>query len=150
MGFVLTCVGDAGNTTYKRSRRGDAEIDRAFIHVLKQSGEAHRVIEFAPYGYDERQYCSPALNLPVGVIMRTPHGEFAQYHTSADGLDFVQADALSDSLSKCCKVIDVLEYNRSTSISSRSANRNSGAAASTERSEERPNKKDREMAIFGF
>lgn len=111
-GFVLTCVGDAGNTTYKRSRRGDAEIDRAFIHVLKQSGEAHRVIEFSPYGYDERQYCSPAFNLPVGVIMRTPHGEFAQYHTSADGLDFVQADALSDSLSKCCKVIDVLEFNR--------------------------------------
>ena len=111
-GLVLTCVGDPGNITYKRSRRGDAEIDRAFVHVLKQSGQAHRVIEFSPYGYDERQYCSPGFNLPVGTMMRSPYGEFAQYHTSADNLDFVQAEALADSLSKCRDIIDVLEYNR--------------------------------------
>ena len=111
-GLVLTCVGDPGNVTYKRSRRGDAEIDRAFIHVLKQTGEAHRILEFSPYGYDERQYCSPGFNLPVGVMMRSPHGEFTQYHTSADNLDFVQAEALGDSLSKCRDVIDVLEHNR--------------------------------------
>ena len=111
-GFVLTCVGDAGNITYKRSRRGDAEIDRAFVHILKQSGEPHRVIEFSPYGYDERQYCSPGFNLPVGAMMRSPHGEFPQYHTSADNLDFVRPEALADSLSKCRDVIDVLEHNR--------------------------------------
>lgn len=111
-GLVLTCVGDAGNITYKRSRRGDAEIDRAFVQILKQSGETHRIVEFSPYGYDERQYCSPGFNLPVGCMMRSPHGEFAQYHTSADNLDFVQAAALTDSLSKCCEVIEVLEHNR--------------------------------------
>ncbi len=89
-GLVLTCLGDPGDLTYKRSRRGDAEIDQACLQVLKHSGRPYEVLDFYPYGYDERQYCSPAFNLPVGVLMRTPHGRFAQYHTSADDLDFVQ------------------------------------------------------------
>jgi aminopeptidase-like protein len=112
-GLVLTCVGDAGHITYKRSRRGDAEIDRAFNHFLKHSGEPYRVIDFSPYGYDERQFCSPGFNLPVGCLMRTPHGEFPEYHTSADNLEFVRAEALADSMVKCFAVIDTLEHNRS-------------------------------------
>ena len=111
-GLVLTCVGDASNLTYKRSRRGDAEIDRAFIHVLKHSGQPHSVIDFFPYGYDERQYCSPGFNLPVGCLMRARHGKFSEYHTSADNLDFVRAEALVDSLAKCFAVVEVLEANR--------------------------------------
>jgi aminopeptidase-like protein len=111
-GFVLTCVGDPAQLTYKRSRRGDTEIDRAFAHVLMQSGEPHEVIDFSPYGYDERQYCSPGFNLPVGCLMRSRHGEFPEYHTSADNLQFVRPEALADSLSKCRSVIDVLEHNR--------------------------------------
>ena len=111
-GLVLTCVGDGGNVTYKRSRRGDAEIDRAFTHILQHSGAPHRVIDFFPYGYDERQYCSPGFNLPVGVMMRSPHGEFPQYHTSADNLEFVRPEALEDSFTKLRGVIDVLEQNR--------------------------------------
>ena len=111
-GLVLTCVGDAGNVTYKRSRRGDAEIDRAFAHILQHSGTPHRIIDFFPYGYDERQYCSPGFNLPVGVMMRSPHGEFPQYHTSADNLEFVRPEALEDSFTKLRDVIDVLEQNR--------------------------------------
>jgi aminopeptidase-like protein len=111
-GFVLTCVGDPAHLTYKRSRRGDAEIDRAFAHILKQSGEPHEVIDFFPYGYDERQYCSPGFNLPVGCLMRSRHGEFPEYHTSADNLHFVQAEALADALAKCRAVVDLLEHNR--------------------------------------
>jgi len=111
-GLVLTCVGDAGGITYKRSRRGNADIDRAFAHVLKLSGEAHRVIDFFPYGYDERQYCSPGFNLPVGCFMRSQHGEFPEYHTSGDNLSFVKVDALADSFTKCCSVIEVIEHNR--------------------------------------
>ena len=111
-GLVLTCVGDPGNITYKRSRRGDAEIDRAFTHVLKRSGDTHRIIDFSPYGYDERQYCSPGFNLSVGVMMRSRHGEFPEYHTSADNLTFVRPEALRDSLSKVRAVIEVLEHNR--------------------------------------
>ncbi len=111
-GLVLTCLGDAGSITYKRSRRGNAEIDRAMAHMLKHSGEAHEVIDFFPYGYDERQFCSPGFNLPVGCFMRSRHGEFPEYHTSGDNLDFVKAEALADSLSKSKAVIDILEHNR--------------------------------------
>jgi len=111
-GIVLTCLGDAGDMSYKRSRRGEAEIDRAFIHVLRHSGDPHTVLDFVPYGYDERQYCSPGINLPVGCLMRSRHGEFAEYHTSADNLEFVRPWALADSLTKCLAAIDVLEYNR--------------------------------------
>ena len=111
-GIVLTCLGDAGSMSYKRSRQGQAEIDRAFIHVLRHSGDPHTVLDFVPYGYDERQYCSPGINLPVGCLMRSRHGEFAEYHTSADNLEFVRPWALADSLTKCLAAIDVLEYNR--------------------------------------
>jgi aminopeptidase-like protein len=112
-GLVLTCVGDPGHPTYKRSRRGDAEIDRAVAHVLATSGEPHQIKEFFPYGYDERQYCSPGFDLPVGCLMRTPHGEFPEYHTSADNLELVRPEHLADSLAKILAVIDVLEGNRS-------------------------------------
>ncbi len=110
-GLVLTCVGDAAGITYKRSRQGDAEIDGAFTHVLRHSGKSHKVIDFSPYGYDERQYCSPGINLPVGCMMRSVHGTFPEYHTSADNLEFVEAEALKDSLDTCLKVIDLLEHN---------------------------------------
>ena len=110
-GVVVTLVGDAGRTTYKRSRRGDAAIDRAFAHVLKHAGK-HQIVDFTPYGYDERQFCSPGFDLPVGCLMRTPHGEFPEYHTSADDLAFVKPEALADSLAKLLAVLDVLESNR--------------------------------------
>jgi aminopeptidase-like protein len=110
-GLVVACVGDAGPLHYKKSRRGNAEIDRAAIHVLKHSGEAHRVLEFSPYGYDERQYCSPGFNLPVGSLTRTPHGRFPQYHTSADDLDFVRAGALAGSLRIYLSLLTALEGN---------------------------------------
>jgi aminopeptidase-like protein len=111
-GLVLTCVGDAGNITYKRSRRGDAGMDRAFAHVLQHSGDPHEVIDFYPYGYDERQYCSPGFDLPVGCMMRSRHGTFPEYHTSADNLEFVHSASLIDSLEKCLAVIDVIEHDR--------------------------------------
>ncbi len=111
-GLVLTCVGDAGNLTYKRSRRGNAENDLAFAHVLAHSGEPHQIIDFFPYGYDERQYCSPGFNLPVGCLMRSRHGEFPEYHTSADNLSFVRPESMADSLAKCLSVVEILEHNK--------------------------------------
>jgi aminopeptidase-like protein len=111
-GLVVTCVGDSGKFTYKKSRRGDAEIDRAVIHVLRHQGTPYEVREFSPYGYDERQYCSPGFNLPVGSLTRTPHGEFPQYHTSADNLDFVSPEFLLESLETYWNVVSVLEQNR--------------------------------------
>jgi len=111
-GLVLTCIGDAGGFHYKRSRRGDAEIDRAVTHVLRHSGEPCEILEFSPYGYDERQYCSPGFNLPVGCLMRSIWGTFPEYHTSADNLDFVRPAFLARSLRVCTAVVDVLERNR--------------------------------------
>lgn len=108
-GFVLALVGDPGQTTYKKSRRGDAVIDRAFQHVLSHSGAPYAVEEFEPLGYDERQYCSPGINLPVGCLMRTPHGRYPQYHTSADDLQLVRPEALADSWAKCVAAVEVLE-----------------------------------------
>jgi aminopeptidase-like protein len=110
-GLVVTCAGDPGDLTYKRSRRGDAEIDRAAEHVLRTSGSPHRIVDFVPYGYDERQYGSPGFDLPVGSLMRTPNGQYPEYHTSADDLAFVTADKLGDSLATYAAVIDVLENN---------------------------------------
>ncbi len=111
-GLVVTCVGDPGISTYKRSRIGNAEIDRVVEHVLKHSGNSYKVVDFSPYGYDERQYCSPGFNLPVGCLQRTPHGEYPEYHTSADNCDFVEPEYLADSLLKYLSVLDILENNR--------------------------------------
>jgi aminopeptidase-like protein len=110
-GVVLTGVGDPGHLTYKRSRRGDAEIDRAFAHVLRHSGNEFDVVDFSPYGYDERQYCSPGFNLPVGCLMRTPFAQYAEYHTSDDDLNFVTPEALADTLTACHAALAVLEGN---------------------------------------
>ena len=108
-GLVLTGLGDAGSPTYKRSRRGNAVIDRAAEHVLRSSGQPVNVIDFYPYGYDERQYCSPGFNLPVGRLGRSPHGEYPEYHTSGDDLSFVHPDSLQDSWDLLVGIIDVLE-----------------------------------------
>lgn len=114
-GLVLTCIGDAGEITYKKSRRGDAPIDRAVSQALENSGAPHRVIDFFPYGYDERQYCSPGFDLPVGCFMRSPHNTFPEYHTSADDLDFIQPKSLSDSLETLFAVINLIENARDIS-----------------------------------
>jgi aminopeptidase-like protein len=110
-GLVLTCLGDTGGFHYKKSRRGDAEIDRAAAHVLKHVPGPSDVLEFSPYGYDERQYCSPGFNLAVGCMMRSVWGTFPEYHTSADNLDFIRPDALAQSLNACASIIDVIEKN---------------------------------------
>jgi aminopeptidase-like protein len=111
-GMVLTCVGDAGGFHYKKSRRGNAEIDLAAAHVLRHCGENSNILEFSPYGYDERQYCSPGFDLPVGCLMRSVWGTFPEYHTSADNLSFIQPLQLAASLRVCTAIVDVLENNR--------------------------------------
>jgi aminopeptidase-like protein len=111
-GLVAACVGDPGSLTYKRSRRGDAPIDRAVTHVLRHVAGGASVVDFSPYGYDERQFNSPGFNLPMGSLTRTPHGRFPQYHSSADDLDFVQPTFLEDSFDAYLAVVDVLENDR--------------------------------------
>jgi len=111
-GLTVACVGDPGKSTYKKSRRGNAEIDQAVGLVLRHSSGDCEVTEFSPYGYDERQFCSPGFDLPMGCLMRTPYGRFPEYHTSADNLDFVQPPYLADSFAKVWSTLYVLENNR--------------------------------------
>jgi aminopeptidase-like protein len=111
-GLVLTCLGDAGSFHYKRSRQEEAEVDRAAAVVLKHETGSAELLQFSPYGYDERQYCSPGFNLPVGCLMRSVWGTFPEYHTSADNLEFIRPEQLSESLRVCLSIVDVLENNR--------------------------------------
>jgi aminopeptidase-like protein len=111
-GMVLTCIGDSGGFHYKKSRRGDAEVDRAAAHILRHYSESPDIQDFSPYGYDERQYCSPGFNLAVGCLMRSVWGSFPEYHTSADNLDFIRPEQLAGSLRVCSAIVDVLENNR--------------------------------------
>ena len=112
-GIVVANVGDRGNPTYMRSRRGAEGVDRAMAHVFAQLAPGKASIrDFAPVGYDQRQYCSPGFNLPVGCLQRTPNGEYAEYHSSADDPRFVSADALGYSWLLLRLVLHVLDEDR--------------------------------------
>ena len=111
-GLVLTLLGDESKFHYKRSRDGNAEIDRIAIQALKEKGVDFEIRDFSPYGYDERQFCSPGFNLPVGRISRKPHGEFPEYHTSADNLDFVKPGKLAESLELITSIVEIIEKNK--------------------------------------
>lgn len=108
-GLVVAMVGDGGGPTYKRSRRGNAFIDRATAHVLRHSGLTPTIVDFSPYGYDERQYCSPGFDLPVGLFQRSMFGTIPQYHTSADDLGFIRREHLAQSYRLISEIIDVVE-----------------------------------------
>jgi aminopeptidase-like protein len=112
-GLTLTCLGDSSPFTYKKTVFGNQEIDRVVQHVLAHSGYPHQIIDFFPYGYDERQYNSPGFRLPVGSLMRGRHGHFPQYHTSADNLQFVAPEHLHASMCVLYNVIETLDRNRS-------------------------------------
>jgi len=110
-GLVVACVGDPAPLSYKRSRRGDALIDRASAHVISRSAGA-RVLDFVPWGWDERQFNSPGFDLPVGCLSRSREGEYEQYHSSADDLDLVRPEQLEDALRTVLEILDVLEADR--------------------------------------
>jgi aminopeptidase-like protein len=111
-GLVLTGLGDASALHYKRSRRGATEIDRAAAVVLRDRNVGDRCIPFVPYGYDERQFCSPGFDLAVGRLSRSLHGEFPEYHTSDDNLSFIDEDQMRDAADAVESILDVLESNR--------------------------------------
>jgi len=107
--LVLGLLGDPGALTYKRSRRETHEIDAIATHVLAGAGQ---VVPFSPYGYDERQLCSPGFDLPAGRLTRSVNGGYPQYHTSADDLSFITPAALEGSLAACQRIIEIIESNQ--------------------------------------
>lgn len=111
-GLVIGLLGDKGDLTYKRSRRGGTTTDRAAEYALNSVGHSARIIDFEPYGYDERQFCSPGFDLPVGRLTRSPNGAYPEYHTSADDLALVQIDKLSESISAVARAVAIIDSNR--------------------------------------
>lgn len=110
-GFVITCIGDDGLFTYKKSRKGDTVADKAAETVLNQTEKEFKLVDFVPMGSDERQFCSPGFNLPVGSLMRTMYGEYAEYHTSADNKNYISFEAMEKAVIKYLEIIQVLEKN---------------------------------------
>jgi aminopeptidase-like protein len=111
-GLVIGSLGDPGPLTYKRSRQGDSATDRAAQHVLAASAAAAKIVDFEPYGYDERQFCSPGFDLPVGRLTRSPNGAYPEYHTSADDLSLLQPESLAESIRILARLVSTLDCNR--------------------------------------
>ena len=111
-GLVASVVGDAGDMHYKKTRSECADIDRAAAHVLEHSGEPYQILDFSPWGYDERQFCSPGIGLPIGRLTRTPNGMYPEYHTSADDLTLVRPEYLAKSLQTYLHILCCLETDR--------------------------------------
>ncbi len=111
-GLVIGLLGDAAPHTYKRTRDGDCDIDRVAEYVLTQMDTDHRIIDFSPYGYDERQFGSPGIRLPVGRLTRSVNGGYDEYHSSADDLDIVSEERLASSVEIVAEMLDVLDMNR--------------------------------------
>ncbi|MBW5448359.1 DUF4910 domain-containing protein [Cohnella sp. CFH 77786] len=110
-GYVVTCVGHGESFTYKKSKRGDTLADKAALHVLKQSGKPYKIVEWNPFGSDERQYCSEGFRLPVGSLMRTMYGEYPEYHTSLDNRSLISEQVLQETADMYLAIIETLEAN---------------------------------------
>jgi aminopeptidase-like protein len=111
-GLVLACVGDPAALTYKRSRNGDSLVDRAAAYVVGRADEGGSVVDFVPWGWDERQFNSPGFDLPVGCLSRSREGEYPEYHSSADDLDLIRAESLERAVSAVTEILDVVETDR--------------------------------------
>ena len=111
-GLVLGLLGDPGPLTYKRSRRGDCEIDRLVSYLVASADVLGKVIDFEPYGYDERQLCSPGFDLPVGRLTRSVNDGYPEYHSSADDLALISAEQLQRSFEVCQRIVEMIESNR--------------------------------------
>jgi aminopeptidase-like protein len=111
-GLIVGLAGDPGPLTYKRSRRGTALVDRVVPHVMQKSALAHRVVPFSPYGYDERQLCSPGFDLPVGRLTRSANDGYPEYHSSADDLSLIRPEALAQTLYCAASTLAILDADR--------------------------------------
>ena len=110
-GLVIGLLGDSGPLTYKRSRLGNSVIDRLAEQALTELGGA-RVLDFEPYGYDERQFCSPGFNLPIGRLTRSPNASYPEYHSSADDLSLVSEGQLAGAFRALARIVGRMDSNR--------------------------------------
>ena len=111
-GLVVTCVGDSGSINYKKSKEENTLINNVVEHILKYSDYDYSIRDFSVMGSDERQYCSPGFNFPVGSLMRTPYKEYKEYHTSLDNKNIISFPAMEEMVNLYIDVFKAIELNR--------------------------------------
>ena len=110
-GYIINCVGNGNIVTYKKSRIGNSLADKAALNVINFSKFKSKIVEFFPDGSDERQFCSPGFNLPIGLVMRKMYGEFKEYHNSLDNEKFINFKTIIESLDLYLDILNTLENN---------------------------------------
>lgn len=110
-GWVLTCIGDAGPYSYVASRKGNTIADKIGRAVVRSMGNDHRIYSFLDRGSDERQFCAPGVDLPVGSFTRSKYGTYPEYHTSLDDMKLLSEKSLVDSLRMVTLAVETLEKN---------------------------------------
>ena len=110
-GYVLSCVGDNNNYSYLTTPDENTMSDKVALHIMKHHIKNFKKYDFTFRGSDERQYCSPKVNLPIASIMRTKYGDYEEYHTSLDNLDFINSKGLNGSFEVMKKIINAIEAN---------------------------------------